>query len=69
MLDERTRQPRMYEEVMRKFQIELMLNPNAEVMNPVNPNTRTAAVEVGGAKGKGATGATAGTDTKEIGTK
>jgi Tfp pilus assembly protein PilN len=60
------------DEVLRKFQIEMMLNPNAEVMNPVNPNTRTAAVEVGGAKGKGATGATgatAGTDTKEIGTK
>ena len=51
-------------EVMRKFQIELMLNPNAEVMSPVNPNTRTAAVESGGA-GR----ATAGADTKEIGGK
>jgi Tfp pilus assembly protein PilN len=59
-------------EILRKFQIELMLNPNAEVMNPVNPNTRTAAVETGDAKGgpKGATGgATAGADAKEIGTK
>jgi Tfp pilus assembly protein PilN len=56
-------------DVMRKFQIELMLNPNAEVMStPVNPNTRTAAVEVGGGKG-GARGATAGADTKEIGSK
>jgi Tfp pilus assembly protein PilN len=55
-------------EIMRKFQIEMMLNPNAEVMNPVNPNTRTAAVEVGDGKG-GAKTATAGTDTKEIGTK
>jgi Tfp pilus assembly protein PilN len=59
-------------DVMRKFQIEMMLNPNAEVMNPVNPNTRTAAVEVGDGKAapKGArTGATAGTDAREIGTK
>jgi hypothetical protein len=55
------------QEVLRKFQIEMMLNPNAEVMNPVNPNTRTAAVEVG--KGKAGSTATAGTDTKEIGTK
>jgi hypothetical protein len=55
-------------DVMRKFQIEMMLNPNAEVMNPVNPNTRTAAVEVGDGKG-GATRATAGADAKEIGTK
>jgi Tfp pilus assembly protein PilN len=48
-LDERTRQPRMYEEVMRKFQIELMLNPNAEVVNPANPNSKTT-VEVAGQK-------------------
>jgi len=55
-------------EVLRKFQIEMMLNPNAEVMNPVNPNTRTAAVEVGDGKGKaGAKSATAGADAKEIG--
>jgi Tfp pilus assembly protein PilN len=55
-------------EMMRKFQIEMMLNPNAEVMNPVNPNTRTAAVEVGDGKG-GSNRATAGADTKEIGSK
>jgi Tfp pilus assembly protein PilN len=55
-------------EVMRKFQIEMMLNPNAEVMNPVNPNTRTAAVEVGDGKGA-AKGATAGADAQDIGTK
>jgi hypothetical protein len=29
------------EDVMRKFQIELMLNPNAEVVNPANPNSKT----------------------------
>jgi Tfp pilus assembly protein PilN len=64
-------------EVVRKFQIEMMLNPAAEVMNPVNPNTRTAAVEVGEAKGKakgssttpGRADATAGADAREIGTK
>ena len=57
---------------MRKFQIEMMLNPNAEVMNPVNPNTRTAAAEVSDSKGKGggkSTGATAGADAKEIGSR
>ena len=55
-------------EVMRKFQIEMMLNPNAEVMNPVNPNNRTAAVQMGDSKGKAnPTGATAGTDVKELG--
>ena len=53
-------------EVLRKFQIEMMLNPNAEVMNPVNPNTRTAAVTVGDGKGGSAT---AGTDVKEINPK
>ena len=37
------------EETLRKFQIELMLNPNAEVVNPANPNTRTT-VEVAGKK-------------------
>ena len=59
------------DENMRKFQIEMMLNPNAEVMNPVNPNTRTAAVEKGdGTKGAtGKAGATAGTDAREIGTR
>jgi len=41
-------------DVMRKFQIEMMLNPNAEVMNPVNPNGRTTAVQ---------------TDAKEIGAR
>jgi Tfp pilus assembly protein PilN len=41
-------------DVMRKFQIEMMLNPNAEVMNPVNPNSRTTAVQ---------------TDTKELGAR
>ena len=56
-IDERTKQPRMYEEAMRKFQIELMLNPNAEVVNPANPNTKTT-VEVAGQK-PAATGSTA----------
>jgi hypothetical protein len=61
------------DEVLRKFQIEMMLNPNAEVMNPVNPNTRTAAVEVDeksaatGGKSSGGKTATAGTDAREIG--
>jgi Tfp pilus assembly protein PilN len=43
------------EEKLRKFQIELMLNPNAEVVNPANPNSRTT-VEVKPSSG----GATAG---------
>ena len=38
--------PSRTQEILRKFQIEMMLNPNAELMNPVNPNSRTAAVEV-----------------------
>lgn len=46
------------EETLRKFQIELMLNPNAEVVNPTNPNTKTT-VEVAGSK-PAATEATAG---------
>jgi len=57
------------DDVLRKFQIEMMLNPNAEVMNPVNPNTRTAAVEVD-EKGSGKSGgrsAAAGADAREIG--
>ena len=37
------------EETLRKFQIELTLNPNAEVVNPANPNTKTT-VEMAGAK-------------------
>ena len=37
------------EETLRKFQIELMLNPNAEVVNPANPNSKTT-VEVAGRK-------------------
>jgi Tfp pilus assembly protein PilN len=37
------------EDIMRKFQIELMLNPNAEVVNPANPNTKTK-VEMAGTK-------------------
>lgn len=62
------------DETLRKFQIEMMLNPKAEVMNQVNPNTRTAAVEVGNAAaGTGAngaaTGATAGADAAEVGAK
>ena len=57
-MDERTRQAKTYEEVMRKFQIELMLNPNAEVVNPANPNTRTT-VEVAGQKPAAPKGATA----------
>ena len=34
-------QPGKVEEVIRKFQIELALNPNAEVVNPANPNSKT----------------------------
>jgi Tfp pilus assembly protein PilN len=41
------------EEQLRKFQIEMMLNPNAEVMNPVNPNSRTVSIEVGTPSGAG----------------
>jgi Tfp pilus assembly protein PilN len=37
------------EEMLRKFQIELQLNPNAEVVNPANPNGKTS-VEVAGSK-------------------
>ena len=37
------------DEILRKFQIELMLNPNAEVVNPANPNTKTK-VEMAGSK-------------------
>ena len=37
------------DDVLRKFQIELMLNPNAEVVNPANPNTKTK-VEMAGSK-------------------
>ena len=36
------------DDVMRKFQIELMLNPNAEVVNPANPNTKTKVEMTGG---------------------
>lgn len=35
------------DETLRRFQIDLMLNPNAEVVNPANPNTKTT-VEVAG---------------------
>ena len=49
--DARNRGP---EETLRKFQIEMMLNPAAEVMNPVNPNTRTASVEDAAAGGAAA---------------
>jgi Tfp pilus assembly protein PilN len=56
--DARNRGP---EETLRKFQIEMMLNPAAEVMNPVNPNTRTASVELGdGTTGGGSAPATGG---------
>jgi hypothetical protein len=34
---------------MRKFQIELTLNPNAEVVNPANPNSKTT-VETAGSR-------------------
>lgn len=37
------------EDILRKFQVELMLNPNAEVVNPANPNSKTT-VEVAGQK-------------------
>jgi Tfp pilus assembly protein PilN len=60
-VDERTRQAKTETELLRKFQIELMLNPNAEVVNPANPNTKTT-VEVAGQKpaaGSGRTGASA----------
>ena len=53
------------EEVIRKFQIELTLNPNAEVVNPANPNTKTTVEMAGGKpadapKGPAAGNATAG---------
>ena len=59
-VDPKTRQAKTHEELLRKFQIELMLNPNAEVVNPANPNTRTT-VEVAGPRpaGAGRTGASA----------
>jgi Tfp pilus assembly protein PilN len=38
------------EESLRKFQIELTLNPNAEVVNPANPNSKTTTVEAAGSK-------------------
>jgi Tfp pilus assembly protein PilN len=48
------------EEVLRKFQIELTLNPNAEVVNAANPNSKTT-VEVTGSKpGKGASASVGG---------
>jgi Tfp pilus assembly protein PilN len=34
-------------DVLRKFQIEMMLNPKAEVVNAVNPSSRTNATELG----------------------
>jgi hypothetical protein len=43
------------EEVIRKFQIEMSLNPDAEVVNPANPNTKTT-VEMAGSKGGEASG-------------
>jgi Tfp pilus assembly protein PilN len=45
------------EEKLRKFQIELMLNPNAEVVNPANPNSRTTTVEVKPRSGGASAGA------------
>ena len=41
-------------DVMRKFQIELMLSPSAEVVNPANPNSKTT-VEMAGKKNGTAT--------------
>jgi Tfp pilus assembly protein PilN len=38
------------EDILRKFQIEMMLNPGAEVVNPANPNSKTSVVEVGAPK-------------------
>ena len=38
------------EEVIRKFQIELSINPSAEVVTPANPNSKTT-VEMAGGKG------------------
>jgi Tfp pilus assembly protein PilN len=49
------------EETLRKFQIELMLNPNAEVVNPANPNSKTTVVEVGAGKRSGQPKPSAGT--------
>jgi Tfp pilus assembly protein PilN len=48
------------DEILRKFQIELMLNPNAEVVNPANPNTKTK-VEMAGTKKDPAPSGTGGT--------
>lgn len=44
------------EDILRKFQIELMLNPGAEVVNPANPNSKTSVVDVGPSKPNGAQG-------------
>jgi Tfp pilus assembly protein PilN len=49
------------EEVIRKFQIELSLNPSAEVVNPANPNSKTT-VEMAGGKGETASPAPASGD-------
>jgi hypothetical protein len=48
------------DEILRKFQVELMLNPNAEVVNPANPNTKTK-VEMAGSKPAPTPSATGGT--------
>jgi Tfp pilus assembly protein PilN len=49
--DSRTSTPEVanVKATMRKFQIELMLNPSAEVVNPANPNSKTK-VEMAGSK-------------------
>jgi hypothetical protein len=54
-------------DVLRKFQIEMMLNPQAEIFNAANPNTGTMATEVGedeGDDGAGATNQSAGVDAR-----
>ena len=57
-------------DTMRKFQIEMMLNPQAEVVNAVNPSSGTMATEVGdGGDGGEAADPSAGADASEMGTR
>jgi len=48
--DDGSQSGKAVEDILRKFQIELMLNPGAEVVNPANPNSKTSVVEVGAPK-------------------
>jgi len=48
------------DQVLRKFQIELMLSPSAEVVNPANPNSKTTVEMAGKKNGTGSPAPTAG---------